>query len=347
MSVSADLLFSRPGQQDAVSVPAGEISCSWALNGPGSLSARIPRTGLAAAGIEDPLGGWWVRWEHATAGTWGGAITDVTWSLDDGTVEIAATSFAGLLAYRRTPRTYSAASATAGALAIRAIADVTRNDATILSSWDAEESGAIVKVEWRGDDLLRVLQGLADASGQEWMVDADRAFRWAVRLGTTRNGVQLIDGVHITGGSVTGSTKNVINDLLAIAAAGKAYRNAPALAVQNVASIEAYGRREGALVYTDLRAISALEQRARRDVTLLGTPPKVPTVDVADVQGVWANLREGDIVWVLIPFADVNRRMRILSRSVDIESGVMRIAGPLELADVAVPGTEPVFEVAA
>lgn len=342
MSVSADLVFQRPGQSGQQPVPAGEIVCSWAVSEAGSLSARVPFDAFTRAGIADPLG-WWVYYEHTTAGTWGGVVTDLSYDLLDGTVEVAATDFAALTMARRTARNYQTVTAPAGSLALRAIADVNRGDPSFLASWEADETGDMVRIDWRGDELYTVLRRLADASGQEWTIDADRNFRWRVRVGTLRNDVQLTHPFTIVGGTVERSLEPVVNDLLAVAG-NRSYRNAASRAYENTTSIQQFGRREGTRIYPNLRSILSLDARAQRDVTALGTPPLVATLEVADLGGIWASIREGDIVWVLLPFAGVQKRMRVLARALDVERGVMELAGPLELTE-GFSRSHPVFEV--
>lgn len=341
---SAHLILERPGQSDRRILPAGEIACSWAVGEAGSLSARVPWDAFLNADIDDPLG-WWVRYEHATAGAWGGVITDLAYDLTDGTIEIGATDFAALTMGRRTARNYQAVTAPAGSLALRAIADVNRDDPSWLASWEADEDGPMVRIDWRGDELYDVLRRLADASGQEWLIDADRNFQWRSRIGQYRDGTLLTHPHTIVGGSLDRSLEPVINDLLGVAG-NKSYRKAASRSVENEESIRRYGRRQGTRVYPQLRSFASLDTRARRDVAVLGTPPSVVTLQVVDLNDVWAELREGDVVWLLLPFANERRRMRILARSLDAEAGTMEIAGPLEVADV--PGrSRPVFEVQA
>lgn len=339
--MSTELLLTRPGQTAWAGLMAGEIGCSWSVKQAGALSARVRGRDLTAAGISDPLG-YWVRYDHPTAGTWGGVVTDQAIDLTDGTVELAARSFHALTEKRRTARNYQQSMGPAGSLALRAIADVNRDDASYLASWQADETGDPVKVEWRGDDLGQVLTKLAQGAGQEWTVDADRNLRFRTRLGTTRDDVLLVHGYHIAGGTLLRSLAPVVNDLLAVSGSGT-YRAANSKVYEHAASIRQYGRRQGTRVYANLRALSALDARAQRDVRALATPPAICSLEVIDVDGCWTGLREGDVIWVAIPVAGVQKRLRILARALDVEAKTLTITGPLE-AGSGDGRTEPLFE---
>lgn len=209
-----DALLSEPGNLAPVRVPITSVLASWELSAAGTLSGYVRLDDLRAAGLGGDIKGYWL--EYATsAGPWGGVVTGQPST--GGVVEIVAEGFLGLVRGRLITNAVVAMSGSAGGLARRALTLAGAGNPTYVRFGTIDEGGGPVAVELVGDVAVDVLPQIASAGDVEWVIDADRVFHLARRLGTDRSmTVRLVEDRQIVQARV--------NDDLASDEAGQVYR---------------------------------------------------------------------------------------------------------------------------
>jgi hypothetical protein len=317
-----------PGLYNPRRIQTSGVSCSWAVDGNGSLSAEVKTRDLHRFGLVRPKGKW-ITVEHPTAGVWGGKIGPTRTS-GDGTTEIAADDWRSLFDRRTLPQRSSSTFAPAGALAEMAIAAAERDDHLWIVDRRFDVVGEPIELPWKRQELRRQLDSLASKSGQEWWIDPEtRELSWEVRHGRDLTGsVQLVEGRHVDSDwRIPDDIADVVNELTGIPS-NEAYAVTQALVVQDLASQFAVGLRQDSAVFTEgvtkatLSQAATLELRRRID---LGVSLELT---VFDTDRCWSWFREGDSVAVLLPSASSQVLARVMRRAVD--GGEMSLSCAIE-----------------
>jgi hypothetical protein len=191
-----DVVVSEPGGVNAHRLPVAAPQASWELNGSGAFSAFIRQDDLRSAGLDIDLKGMWVEYA-SSAGAWGGVITGRPTT--NNVVEIAAEGYASLLrGHVLDSEGNFTVGATAGGLAQRAIVLAGTGNPTFITIGMIDHGGAPVSVDLSGDVGTDILPQIASAALVEWIVDANRVFTLARRLGRDRSAdVRLVEDRHI------------------------------------------------------------------------------------------------------------------------------------------------------
>lgn len=325
-------ILARPGWTSPLELRGAGIACGWDVAGPSPFSMTTTRAHLKAVGLRDPKG-WWLRYDHPTQGRWAGVIEDVQ-SRADGSVAIGAISLHKLLAGKRTARNYTTGHAPAGVIAQRALRDAATETTVWIDSVAADEDGALLSQDWRGADLVDVLDGLANSSGQEWDVtledDWSISWEWRVRLGLDRTGTVLLrEGCELADVEVTESIATIVNDRLAVSDADE-WPDAASAVAEDPDSIAAYGRQQDTAAYLGADAAS-LEAYALTDLATLAQPVRAMTATMAATHPLANEVRHGDIVRVWLKTGDFSGTCRITTRAVDVDLGTIALAGELDV----------------
>jgi hypothetical protein len=323
-----DLLITRIGGRDPVTLVASDLAASWSVQQGGLLSAIAVTTDVLAAFGTVDLRGRWLSWRHPALGTWSGVITDVV-PTSEGVTELAAGDFRLLLDRRRTAKVYDLQAATPGGIVKRLIADATRQEPLWIDDVTADEQGIPVAYQSRADDLLAAVTDLASASGQEWRVTAERVLEWRLRLGTDQTAsVELVEGRHLAEWRFPHALAPITNDLLAVPS-NTDYQQTRAVVVRDEASIQAHGLRQGGTVITEAVSEAMLRPKAAALVAQTAWAGRAFEATVLDEDDVWAAFAEGDRIRVLLPSLDASVVCRVMVRSYDARSNSLRITGDI------------------
>lgn len=342
------------------------LQASWELSYAGQLSCELPLTDLRQAGFQPlDLLARWIHYTHPTAGPWGGVITNVSGS--DGMIAINAESWAAELkgvAAARSAATYGVIAETKRQI------DVARPLSGILpgafdyGGQDIQISDSPISdgVDLYESFLPMVLERWEEANG--WRSDGLRAFGWNVDPVTRVFGfdssygenvsleVGLLDGRHNTHAEFGDDLMDIVNRVHLTGSVNYQYtesvayrnnrgqlryRNVTQTGTQthhaiatNQASIARYGSRD-LLVQRDYWNASMMDQAALERVSHLAVPLRPVTIETADVGGVWAKFREGDLISVGIENSGVGGRMVVRHRALDVARGTMTVSGEAQL----------------
>lgn len=304
---------------------------SWTLSGAGAFSCSIPAriaklfdlSGANAAGAK------WIRYQHPCLPDWGGVITAPSWS--DGAFEPGAESFEVLLRKRRVPRVYGQQSSTPGALASRAFHDVQSDDYMMIRDFEADEWGDAVSWEWRGGDLHDdVFRNLASSSGQEWRVDADRYAEWRVRLGEDKTGSVMLYAPHeIVSVQYSADLWTVENDIEGVASDAR-YERSVNVIREHVDSVKQIGRYMTSKRYDRVVKGGTLARKVLTDLKRNAWPAEVMELTTVNVGKSWERYHIGDSIGVCLPSANVVKRVRILARSIDVDTSLETLGVDVE-----------------
>jgi hypothetical protein len=343
------------------------LQVSWELSHAGMLTFDVPLTDLIKAGLDArTLLGKWIRYAHPTAGPWGGLITQVAPS--DGIVGVTAESWAAALRGSVTPGVRTAGDIIRGLkLAIESVYPETgiRFGSALT---DERHVQADLSFFERGQDIYeQFLPAVMDEwyaafGGREitlqaagWNVDpASRNFRFDASYGTDNSAtVSLADGVHNTYSEWSEDLADIGNVVYLTAEANYRYsqtrmvrrrrgKKPKTVTVTDVAEFTAIGtnltsvRQHGSRVVilhedTLYPSTSALSQAALERALFLSRPQRLVRIDCADVDGVWATFREGDIITADLSNNGVKGPMVVRNRFLDTTSGVMTVSGESEV----------------
>lgn len=321
--VTGTLSLADRGGGNLIVLNAGGVSLSWQLAGPGTLSAFLTSRDarrLGASG-DNWAGSKWVYFEHPDLPTWGGVITQPHWT--PGLFELGCESFHVLARKRRVPRTYGQQRATAGALAHRAYTDVQSDDDMLLQWGGGDETGDPIDYEWRGGDLHDdVWRELADASGQEYDVDAERLVYWRVKLGEDKTGTVLITAPNEIGDhDYAADLWTLSNDVEGVASDTK-YADSAYAQLDDETSIKERGRYQTQQRYAHVVTKGTVLPKLKADLNRLKELTKAVSFPTANVAHSWAKYHIGDTISVVLPDTDSRIDARIEARAIDIVSGV-------------------------
>ena len=346
-ALSDVLVCPRNAPERAVKINGSGLSVSWERNKAGSIAFRIPCADLAAAGLAGDITGRWLAYEHPTAGRWGGVLTSCL--VTDGVAEIAGMSF-HVLARGRVPVAPGSKplvlSKTPGSLFIEVFDRITSRYAASPTMLRLDPSrvnaaaGTPMTVEWGPEDVYEdIIPSLTDDIDYEWDVDADRNVSFGKRLGRDLSGsVVLTEGVEVLAGSrwnddaytvmnvITGVGSTGLGNSVRGRTASSRYQIGPAT-VSDTASIGKYGLSETVLDYGPLGSRSALEALLRADIARMAWPQASIELQVADVNNVWAKVRVGDLVTVVLGASGVRGVLRVWSRALDVDGSRLNLAG--------------------
>jgi hypothetical protein len=271
----------------------------------------------------------WIKYQHACLPDWGGVITVPTWT--PGTFELAAESFHVLMRRRRVPRLYGQQEATPGALAVRAFTDVVADDPMMIRDFVADEWGDAVSWEWKGGDLHDdILRNLASSSGQEWTVDADRNAEWRVHLGENKVGSVMLSYPHeIVDYSHTTDLWTVENDIEGTGSNAN-YKRSWVATREHIDSIKKIGRYQTSRRYERVIKGMSLSREVASDLIKNAWPAETLDLTTVNVGQSWSRYHIGDSIGITIPDANLRTTVRILSRSVDIDTQTERLAVEVE-----------------
>ncbi len=327
---TADLvLITRRGGGDPRLVPCDGASASWEVSAAGVFSAFVSLADLPVGIAPTNLRGRWLRWEHPTAGAWGGIVTSV--SRDGSAVEIGATGFADLTRGRVVRRSISMQAASPGSTFRRLLSEMAREEPSWLTLVRADEDGAPVAISLAaGEPFDDVIAQIADQSGTEWRVDADRNVEYAQEVGRDlTSSVCLYEGVQVAEHRWVDDYWAVQNQLVGFGAEPERERGGGRLegaVVADAASVARFGPVEGSLTYLDTRSAITIAPRLKRELARTADPPAIVELTILDVGGVFAHFREGDRFRVVLGSAQVAATFRPMVRAID-EEGVMALSG--------------------
>jgi hypothetical protein len=187
--------ISDPGGANTRVVPVSDVQASEELNGVGEFSCFVRLEDLRAAGLGFDLQDRWLVWHGPNGFSFGGVIFGRP--LGGGALEIEAEGWGSLLSghmlleYERVPE------GGAAGLARRVVTEAGSVGPTFISIGLIDEGGAPISVTLGGSEVLDVLSDLSDEGDCEWIVDADRVFHAARRLGRDLSArVRLVEDRH-------------------------------------------------------------------------------------------------------------------------------------------------------
>lgn len=320
----------------ARSVPVASVTLSWGVSEIGLFSAVLASRDWNRLPWSTPLG-LWVYVEHETLSPWGGVIEDATVDLFKGSIELSAGSFATLMRKKRTSRSYRTQAAPAGSLWLRAMTDVQTDHDLDIDDAQADEGGNLFAVEWRGDDLFQFTDSLASSSNHEYdvTVDSDRqiAAEFREQVGRDMRGsVLLIEGRDVIDGTIALSSYDLVNDQLAVSADSD-WERTDHVVVTDADSIDTYGRQQGIAAYDYATRRASLLPRAQEALVTLAQPAIPATLRVPATNGQLARFVQGDTIRVWSASANGMYDMRVISRALDADEGVVTIAGDCTVSD--------------
>ena len=320
-----------PGWVGLRTIEVAHIVASFAVNDAGRFSCFVPaKSGGKAPDGNDYLGKWIIA--RFPCGIWGGTIEDAPVDLQRGTVELSCIGFGGMLQRVRTARTGVTQIGQAGALVSRAMRDGQSDFFLPFGSVQCDETGTNYQLQWRGDLVSTVISDMQRQSAQEWCVtvndDRSIAFEWRWQCGQDlRASVLYSDAYHILGGRADRSLSGVVNDFLAVGNETD-YKKAASVAVLDAASINLYGRRQGAAVkIVGANAPSTLEPHARWMLAQLSSARQPVTIPVRPDDRNAITVRPGDTTRLISSIAGKTWDFRIKALSLDVDSGILTLAG--------------------
>lgn len=324
------LTVSEPGWRDKRDVQVVSVAASWEVSTLGLLSAKLPAKRAHLLGIGEWLGKW-VRADLGRQGIWGGIIQRNPTETSDGTMELSCDSFHALFDGIATAATYRQASASAGALWLRAIADAPTNRTRWISSIRADEDGPSIAMEWRGDDLYDLSGYLADTSDHEWdvVLNAD----WTIsavfrkRVGRDRRGrVLLIEGRNGVSGQVAPSRDDLVNVIRAHHEEEQ-WETSPVTIAIDARSRQRYEEITKTRSYAAMTGPESLYIRAKQDLARESVVKMPTTVIVPASDRQLSDVRQGDTVRYWSARQNKRGDLRIISRSIDVSEGTVKLAG--------------------
>lgn len=324
----SDVILMRRGGLNPVRLAASAIRVSWEITAFGSLTCNLVTSELIAKGLPLELESWWLRWEHPTAGPWGGVITD-SGEMSDGTLKIVAAGYGVLMERRFVGIT---AGGTAGSLLADALSQAAAYSPTFLDLSQIDRGGPYITPDM---GLIQVYEGLlaqlVRMTDWEWQVDADRVVHWQFRIGTVRT-LRLAQGLHVVAYQTAGSRPLIENFLYgtgryAIAYQGQTFDQEVWSWVYDQASIDRHGRIDGQRDYGAIYSPDVVTAALQIELSRSANPPRTATVTLVEVAGEWASFREGDTVRLALGEAAVEYVFRIRARTIDADAGTMELAG--------------------
>lgn len=346
--VSGDVLVSeRLSEANKRRMPVSNLSVSWEFSGVGVMSFDVQLDDLVTYGLDHrSLHSKWIRYEHPTAGAWGGIIQ--TLDGDNGTLSVGCESWASALRGVTTQANIAAGSRMIATLMQQI--DLTSGDTGVkrgIADTQINASQAIdLLPEYdffaEGQDLLEtflpnVMQRWVDEfdwlpkiQSAGWDIDpVTRRFRFDSTYGDDlRSFVALRDRVHAVGSGWTADTTEIVNRVLVPGTkkVGETWVNIMHVGTDDL-SIRKHGQRS-ALYPIDAPPVASnpatwAKQRAQG----LAKEEQAVTFDIVDEHDIFAYFREGDIIYAALTNSRVQGPMVVRHRALNVSTGVMTVSG--------------------
>lgn len=329
MSTSLLITVANHGWRNRRVIEVSSASCGWEVGKARTLSVSLPASDAHRLGFSE-LKGLWVRMDFGGLGPWGGIIRRNPTETLSGTMELSCDSFHMLLKHIRTPRTYRQASAPAGALWMRALADCATDRRLWLDSYAADEDGPLLTTEWRGDDLYDLTDYLATNSNHEWDVTLNDD--WSItgefrRTIGRRKQSLLADGYNVAVGGVSPSSETIVNDIIAVSD-DQQWETAPGVIVTDADSLAMpWGRQAETRRYAGVTGVDSLYVRAKQDLARDASPAIPATVVIAATDMAAYDIRQGDTVPYWSARQNAQYDFRVRSRAFSTEDGQLQLGG--------------------
>lgn len=347
------------------------LTVSWELSRAGQLAFDIPLVDLIAYGYRNPtaLKGKWLHYEHPTAGPWGGKITNV--SLSDGVVSVGAESWAaelkgvgsrvwggsayGMVAMlmQQVDMTRNLTGITRGTIDFGGQGDVLVLDEILTPGTDLYDTYIPAVLDrWQTERGNRA--GL-QATG--WNVDpVTRKLSFDATYGSDKSAsVWLHAGRHVVGTDIADDLEDVINTVFYSGKVNYRFtetkthlnkkgkrrkrrvthtgvRTAYITGVDST-SVGQFGER-GQQFQEDFPSETAMQKAANQRVRQLSLDTQNVSIETVDVDDIWRQFREGDIITAALGFDGLIGKMVVRMRALDVASGVMTVAGEATLGSV-------------
>lgn len=341
------------------------LNVSWSLSRAGGMTFEVPYYDLARYGFVNPLDlrGKWIRYEHPTAGKWGGVVMNVAPSnrvvvIGAESWEIALQGVAtrggggpkfGLITMlmQQVDQVSSLTGIRRGTMDLGGQGEVWVLDSPVASGVDLYDTFIpSVLDRWVAD---RIKTPRLQAAG--WGVDPEtRRLSFDSTYGVDRSAsVSLMAGRHVVGTDLSADLGNVVNTVFITGKVnytwtegggrgGKGKRRTKRVTRTgvkmesvigvNVASRNRFG--EKAVVFRqDFPSSSKMQAEANSRARSLTLDTINASVQTADVNGLWALIREGDIIHARLAGDGVSGKMVVRERHLDVGAGIMTYAGEL------------------
>jgi hypothetical protein len=349
--VTADVIITDRGGANERRLVGTDLALSKEINAAGSLSFRVPVDDVRRAGLGVDLRGYWLTYEHPSAGEWSGVVTASPES--DGISEVVAQGFAILLRKRLVKignANGDPITGTPGAIFRSAYQNVANEAPTMLTLGSVDLSGPAIEAAWEYEDFYEsVAPQLTTDSGYEWRVDNDRVITFAPELGTDRSSsVLFAEGREIRAHRWTFDQYPITNSIVAtgIGTAKKRVRGrkgrkkwvdadytAGPIRVSDEESIARHGLLEEFLDLGFVGNETGLENRARQELAAFGNSASdAVELTLCDADGAFGKFDVGDTIRVELGLAGISGRVRVHVLSLDVSTGTM-IASGLGVAD--------------
>lgn len=346
VAVTSRVLIAPRGSEDEAALLVSGLRVSWELNVAGSMAFSVPVADVLAAvransqtNLTTDLLGYWITYDHPTAGSWGGVITALTQA--DGLLEVAAQGFLILLRRRLgTIQGEEADSSLTGRSGTLLRAAILSSDSDVVGRVDPEpvplagdwalrmDAGPVVTaLNVREDIYESILPTLTTNIGCAFIVNADRTVRYGEveAIGAVRSN-RLIEGRHILN---TRWVDDLWNITTTFVVTGQLPDGTEVVAATTDTALVA---RYGSLILRrDIGSVtSPTEVQAAADAALKEAINKQANVElrVADVDECYVDIREGDTLRLLLGTTGVgNARMRVQVRALDVQTGTLTVSG--------------------
>jgi len=330
MSSGLIVTIARPGWRDKRILQAVTCSASWEVSRIGRCSFQITARDAHRLGFTE-LRGLWVAVNLGRSGLWGGIIKRNPTEISTGMMELSCDSFHVLLKGIVTQRTYRQASAPAGSLWLAAISSLASDRAWWIDSFEADEGGPCLSMEWRGDDLYDVTDYLATTAGQEWdvVLNPDWSISAVMRkhVGLNKLGSVLIaDGYNVRSGGVQPSNDPIVNVIYANTEE-EDWESAEQVIAIDTESRERYETIAVTKRYPATLGEASLYSRAQGDLATLAKPAIPATLMIPSKNIVVSDIRQGDRVRYWSVPQNRAYELRVISRSVDLQDGDIKVGG--------------------
>ena len=348
-----------------------DLTLSWELSKAGQLAFDIPLVDLITYGFRDPtaLKGKWIHYAHPTAGHWGGKITNV--NLSNGVVSVGAESWAAELKGVGS-RVWGGSSYSMVAMLMQQV-DMTRHLTGITrGTVDFGGQGDLLVLDdilTPGTDLYdSYIPAILDrwqtergaAAGLQatgWNVDpVTRKLSFDATYGSDKSStVWLHAGRHIVNTDIGDDLEDVINTVFYSGKVNYTFtetkehlnkkgkrrkkrithtgvKTAYVMGVDR-ASVSQFGER-GQQFQEDFPSETKMQQAANQRVRQLSLDTQNVSIETVDIDDIWSQIREGDIITAALGFDGLIGKMVVRIRALNVASGVMTFAGEATLGSV-------------
>lgn len=337
------VIIAKRGDVDPVALDMSGLVVGWEVNRAGQFSGFAPADQLNSAGLDaDNLTGYWIRYEHPTAGVWAGVCTLANYA--DGVVEIGGQGF-GILTKKRlvdiSEKNQEPYVGTPSSILNKAFTQIANSGPLFITRGTIDESEEQVEVTFNAADFYdEVIGQITDDIDREWKVNEDRVLTYAKRIGNDlTSSVKLVEGRAILVGSGYADDIFTVVNRLRATGFGRIKKksrkgrkliaefNIGPITVTNQESIDKFGVLEESRDYGYVGTEAELRRRALAEVEFMENPEASITLQLADVDGAYESFREGDSVTIEIGLSGIRAEMRVMVRSLDVTQGVMTISG--------------------